>query len=477
MYWRLLPNPLFDPYRIEIAVPNPVLGDSVFMTPSEPIPDLWSFDLPDTGFFYPGDILHYYFEAQDDGAGAATTLMPADTTGFSRFATQPGPMLLVYPPQFTFQALPTMITAEPGDTPPILFWNDAGDRVDEDGETNEWLIALANLGYVQGVDFDVYFTTGASFNTGSGLGARATVDQIQHYRTLLYTCGDQPRYTLGNGDYQNVSDDVGLLTDWLTLGDRNWLAMGDDLASDLEGLGAEAQNLLSVALGARLVDGDVRPLIGGQAAPNVSDTTPSLTAWYMAYGGCPVYRRFDAVEATGTGLRILEYCDPAGQPSAYTYAAGIHNVIPGFNDGVVYLPYGMSAIWNDVNVSTPTPLAARTDLLDQVLTAFGEAGSGRPTGLPDLAEAGLQLHGYPNPFNPAIKLKYALPRAGHLEMEIYDLRGRLVRQLIDADLEAGPGEVVWRGMDGDGRTVSAGVYFCLLESDGERRLQKLVLVK
>jgi hypothetical protein len=477
MHWRLQPNPLFNPYRIEIAVPNPVLGDSVFMIPGDPILDVWSFDMPDTGFFYPGDILHYYFEAQDDGGGAATTLMPADTTGFSRFATQPGPMLPAYPPQFTFQALPTMITAEPGDTPPILFWNDAGDPAGEDGETNEWLIALANLGYVQGVDYDVYFTTGAKQANGAGLGARSTLDQISHYRTLLYTSGDQYRYTLGNGNYQNVGDDIGLLSDWLALGDRNWLAMGDDLAHDLDGLGADAQTLLTVALGAQLVADDVRPLIGGQTAPTVTSTTPSLAATYMAYGGCPVYRNFDAVEATGTGQRVLEYCDPAGQPSAYSYAAGIYNVIPGFSDQVVYLPYGMSAIWNDGGVSTLTPLAARTDLLDQILTAFGEVGSGPPTALPDIGETGLQLHGYPNPFNPAIKLQYRLPRAGHLEMGIYDLRGRLVRRLIDADLDAGPGEVVWRGVDEAERTVSAGVYFCLLESDDGQRLQKIVLVK
>ena len=51
-------------------------------------PDMWAFDLPDTGFLFPGDVLHYYISATDaiggtGGTDPQTAFMPADTTGFS----------------------------------------------------------------------------------------------------------------------------------------------------------------------------------------------------------------------------------------------------------------------------------------------------------------------------------------------------------------------------------------------------------
>ena len=54
----------------------------------EIVPGKWAFDLPDTGFLFPGDVLHYYIEATDaiggpGGTDPRTAIMPADTTGFS----------------------------------------------------------------------------------------------------------------------------------------------------------------------------------------------------------------------------------------------------------------------------------------------------------------------------------------------------------------------------------------------------------
>jgi hypothetical protein len=83
----------------------------------------------------------------------------------------------------------------------------------------------------------------------------------------------------------------------------------------------------------------------------------------------------------------------------------------------------------------------------------------------------------PNPFNPATTLRFSLPAAGHAELKLYDVQGRLVRSLIDGHLAAGPGEVRWDGRDQRGRQVASGTYFARLMAAGHTSVKSLVLVK
>ena len=53
----------------------------------------------------------------------------------------------------------------------------------------------------------------------------------------------------------------------------------------------------------------------------------------------------------------------------------------------------------------------------------------------------------PNPFNPKTTLSYDVPRASHVELTVYRLRGRLVRKLVSGSVEAGRHTVVWDGRD------------------------------
>ncbi len=84
---------------------------------------------------------------------------------------------------------------------------------------------------------------------------------------------------------------------------------------------------------------------------------------------------------------------------------------------------------------------------------------------------------FPNPFNPATTLKYGLPVAGHVRLRVFDVRGRLVRLLLDADHPAGSYQAVWRGLDQAGRPVPAGTYLARLEAGPEVRVESLTLVR
>ena len=84
---------------------------------------------------------------------------------------------------------------------------------------------------------------------------------------------------------------------------------------------------------------------------------------------------------------------------------------------------------------------------------------------------------YPNPCNPHTTVVFALARAAHVSLRIYDLHGRLVQDLVRADLAAGDHEVAWNGIDSGGRLVASGTYVASLVADGVTSTRTLVLVR
>jgi len=83
----------------------------------------------------------------------------------------------------------------------------------------------------------------------------------------------------------------------------------------------------------------------------------------------------------------------------------------------------------------------------------------------------------PNPVRGESSIAFALPRAGHMKLRIFDIRGRVVRTLIDGRAEAGDGLVIWKGRDDSGRQLADGVYFYRIEHGGESLTHKLLLVR
>jgi hypothetical protein len=87
---------------------------------------------------------------------------------------------------------------------------------------------------------------------------------------------------------------------------------------------------------------------------------------------------------------------------------------------------------------------------------------------------------HPNPFNPVTAIPYTLPNgstAVRVRLLIMDVSGAVVRTLVDDNQTGGAHEAVWNGKDDRGGSVSSGVYFYVLDADGQRRTRKLVLLK
>lgn len=84
---------------------------------------------------------------------------------------------------------------------------------------------------------------------------------------------------------------------------------------------------------------------------------------------------------------------------------------------------------------------------------------------------------YPNPFNPTTTIRFGLARRGHVMLRVFDVAGRLVRRLVDEELEARWHAVQWDGLDGRGRRVPSGVYFYRLVATDYSATRKMLVVK
>jgi len=89
----------------------------------------------------------------------------------------------------------------------------------------------------------------------------------------------------------------------------------------------------------------------------------------------------------------------------------------------------------------------------------------------------LSATNYPNPFNPETTINYSVPTTGYTTLKIYNLKGELVRTLVNDVREAGKYNVVWNGIDDRGRTVSSGIYLYRLENNGKKLTGKMLLAK
>ena len=93
-------------------------------------------------------------------------------------------------------------------------------------------------------------------------------------------------------------------------------------------------------------------------------------------------------------------------------------------------------------------------------------------------EAFALANNYPNPFNPATTIKYALPEASSVTLEIYNVVGQVVRTLVADHQNAGRYVVQWDATNESGHSLSSGIYFYRLEAGGEfLEVKKMLLLK
>jgi hypothetical protein len=114
---------------------------------------------------------------------------------------------------------------------------------------------------------------------------------------------------------------------------------------------------------------------------------------------------------------------------------------------------------------------------DQSQTFVGE----EETGLPVEFEL---LKNYPNPFNPSTTIPFKVDGSRfmvhspvHTTLKIYNIKGQLVRTLMDEEKEPGNYNIIWNGKDNSNRKVSSGIYFYQLKAKDYTEIKKMVLLR
>ena len=129
-------------------------------------------------------------------------------------------------------------------------------------------------------------------------------------------------------------------------------------------------------------------------------------------------------------------------------------------------------------VSASSPL----DLRQVELTARGSRNEPveielSATEIADLPAAYRLAGNFPNPFNPKTNIRFDLPAAQSVRLDVYGPDGRHVVTLVDGQMPAGYHSVAWNGRDGSGGAVASGVYFYRIEAGPLRQTSKMLLLK
>lgn len=193
------------------------------------------------------------------------------------------------------------------------------------------------------------------------------------------------------------------------------------------------------------------------------------------------------------GLVVLDASDPA-QPREVGFLAMLSwpfSIAAG--DGYVYLyqifPDHLAAI--DVADPTAPRIVAEysrpgwtahcLQVANGLLYANGvwvlrHAHATGVEGTPAATPAAVRLEQpWPNPFNPAVSIAFAVEREQRVQVGVYALDGRRVAELCDRVVVSGRHTLTWDGADARGRAQASGIYLVTVEAGGTRVSRKVVL--
>ncbi|MDP8210654.1 MAG: C25 family cysteine peptidase [Candidatus Stygibacter australis] len=84
---------------------------------------------------------------------------------------------------------------------------------------------------------------------------------------------------------------------------------------------------------------------------------------------------------------------------------------------------------------------------------------------------------HPNPFNPETTISFQISDPAQVKLQIYNVRGQLVKTLVNDLQQPGHYDVIWNGLDSNNQSVSSGVYFYKMQADNIQQTNKMLLLK
>jgi hypothetical protein len=425
-----------------------------------------------------GNEIYYYWEATD---------------GVGNVQTYPGaaPRLV-----YEMSILPLQATT---DDPGLLLVDKHGRLIPGDdrdyNHSSEYYFreALEVLGY-EWETYDVDVPSGTADSEGPDTSG------MKYYDTQVWFSDEFDSFTFWKVDQY-------MLIQWLSQAaegkERNLLVTGNDVGKELMGAGVETLNFYTTWLASDYISNDVG-VVTVDSVPGLDDRAggydfmtddgdpdTALDGDCALTGACPSLNYFDVVDARA-GLPgnevVADYCKvdgsklPAGV--AYTHPTiGYQSVNLGFGmefmvDGDCALTGPNTHAYYDGAGHFMSGIEARADLMKNILEYFELTAGGPGTDVVDGGYKNVLAHAAPNPFNPVTKIAYSVKEAGPVTIEVYNIAGRVVRTLLDTELEAGTdGYVVWDGTNDLGERCASGVYFYRITAPDFSASRKMVMLK
>ncbi len=421
--------------------------------------------VPAAGFFFPGDEIRYMIEAEDQMGYIGS--VPEDASTLYDGTN--------YDHRYTVQGLPSVKQESWGVVQAQLLIIQALNEEDDDALQQ----ALRESGMIEGLDYDVYRVADPASMYSNSIAAAgsggATLAQLMGYSAIMVVGAEHGPGVLGDGTNANgngKNDDLSLLAQYAQNSGGALALMGGRLLKALNDQGPAAVDFLRDELGVEVVEERELPGAGVVNTMGFYPFTTSFASFEQqptSFPGCN--EDTPDLELVPTWAQIShQLTGPTGE--TYVVQVATENG-SGHRLASLFDPSEIS--------SSPDPSApngARGQYMTELMEFINVVPWDSPTSTPTTARAVMQVgSAYPNPFNPRTQVDFSVERPGQVTAHVYDLRGRTVRTLLDADVAAGSHSLMWDGTADNGASVASGVYMLRLVSTGAVESRKLVLAK
>ena len=204
----------------------------------------------------------------------------------------------------------------------------------------------------------------------------------------------------------------------------------------------------------------------------IQDTTPPTVAVVAPNGG----EAFSGGDNLNIEWSAIDACSPMDSTTIWiSYdGGGAWDLVGTFPPGDSTTVFALPSVDSD-------SCLVRADAADSVGNGADDQSDGyfsisTTVGVGDLVggDKVVLLQNAPNPFHRATNIRFYLPQAGRVSLDIYDLNGRLVRQVENGIRPAGEHDLTWDGANSRGLQAPAGIYFYVLRTPEDRLVRKLV---
>jgi poly(3-hydroxybutyrate) depolymerase len=223
-----------------------------------------------------------------------------------------------------------------------------------------------------------------------------------------------------------------------------------------------------------LIAGTSDPIVPYSGLPGLTSFVPNTPSFWASQFNCShdsvVTELPDLTTADSSTVTRFEYvnCDSVAEIVFYRVNNGGHTW-PGGGTPTAAAPLGhvnrdisaSSEIWNFFKRNPhPNPPVGIED------------------GISDVQPEAFALYdNYPNPFNPSTLIRFSLPKASQVDLQIFNVLGQSVRTLVSENLAAGEHTAVWDGKNDAGLALPSGTYFYRIKAGDFKAVKKMLLLK